>query len=68
MFTNPEVRDEISVERSRFLTSELYQELNNRIKGKTIVALGSSTDEFIKLKEENPARLCEFSDGSWEEP
>jgi hypothetical protein len=54
MFTGPEVRDAISAERSRFLTSELYQELNNRIKGKTIVALGSSTDEFIKLKEENP--------------
>jgi len=56
MFTSPEVRDEISVERGRFLTSELYQELNNRIKGITIVALGSSTDEFIKLKEENPER------------
>jgi hypothetical protein len=54
MFTSPAVRDEIPVERSRFLTSELYQELNNRIEGKTIVALGSSTDEFIKLKEENP--------------
>ena len=54
MFTNPAVRDEIPEERSRFLTSELYQELNNRVKGKTIVALGTSTDEFIKLKEENP--------------
>jgi hypothetical protein len=54
MFTNPVVRDEIPAERSRFLTSELYQELSNRIKGKTIVALGTSTDEFIKLKEENP--------------
>lgn len=54
MFTNPVVRDEIPAERSRFLTSELYQELSIRIKGKTIVALGTSTDEFIKLKEENP--------------
>jgi hypothetical protein len=54
MFTNPAVRDEIPEERSRFLTSELYQELNNRIKEKTIVALGTSTDEFIKLKKENP--------------
>ncbi len=54
MFTNPVVRDEIPAERSRFLTSELYQELSNRIKGKTIVALGTSTDEFIKLNEENP--------------
>jgi hypothetical protein len=54
MFTNPGVREEIPAERSRFLTSELYQELNNTIKGKTIVALGSSTDEFMKLKEENP--------------
>lgn len=54
MFTNPGVRDQIPEERSRFLTSELYQELNNKIKGKTIVALGTSTDEFMKLKEENP--------------
>lgn len=54
MFTRPEVQDGISAERSRFLTSELYQKLNNRIKGKTIVALGSSIDEFIRLKEENP--------------
>lgn len=54
MFTNPAVRDEIPEERSRFLTSELYQELNNKIKEKTIVALGASTDEFVKLKEENP--------------
>ncbi|MGB7293113.1 MAG: hypothetical protein WBD99_13145 [Thermodesulfobacteriota bacterium] len=54
MFTNAAVRDEIPEERSRFLTSELYQELNNTIKGKTIVALGTSTDEFIKLEEENP--------------
>jgi hypothetical protein len=54
MSTGPEVQDGMSAERSRFLTSELYQELNNKIKGKTIVALGSSTDEFNKLKEENP--------------
>lgn len=54
MSTGPGVQDGISAERSRFLTSELYQELNNRIKGKTIVALGSSTDEFMRLKEENP--------------
>ncbi len=54
MFTDPGVGDGVLGERSRFLTSELYQELNTRIQGKTIVALGSSTDEFIKLKEENP--------------
>ncbi len=54
MFTNPGGRDQIPSERSRFLTSELYQELNNRIKDKTIVALGTSTDEFLKVKEEKP--------------
>ena len=54
MFTDPQARDGVSAERSRFMTSELYQELVNRIKDKTIVALGSSTDEFIKLREENP--------------
>ncbi len=54
MFTDPQVVGGVPAERSRFLTSELFQELNNRIKGKTIVALGSSTDEFMTLKEENP--------------
>jgi len=54
MFTKPENRFAIPVERNRFLTSELYQELNNKIKGITIVALGSSTEEFMTLKEENP--------------
>jgi len=54
LFTNPEARTEVPAERSRFLTSELYQELNNRIKGITIVALGTSTDEFIELKQQNP--------------
>lgn len=54
MFTDPQARDGVSPERSRFLTSELYQELNDRIKGQTIIALGTSTDEFMKLREENP--------------
>lgn len=54
MFTDLRVRVQIPPERSRFLTSELYQELNNTIKDKTIIALGTSTDEFLKLKEEKP--------------
>ncbi|MDA2919787.1 hypothetical protein MYX76_09900 [Desulfobacterota bacterium AH_259_B03_O07] len=54
LFTKPEYRNAIPVERNRFLTSELYHEMNNKIKGITIVALGSSTEEFMTLKEENP--------------
>lgn len=54
MLAGPGLQGAIPEERSRFLTSELYQELTNRIKGRTIVALGSSTDEFVELSKVNP--------------